>query len=70
MACRIGMSSNVPERESAWGHTATIIARGLTYDEATAREQRERANCGAHCQGADGGPRLPGRVYSVYRMDW
>lgn len=70
MSCRIGMSTNVPERERHWGHKARIIASGLTYDEATAREKSERSACGTHCQGDVGGPRKAERVYSVYRMDW
>lgn len=70
MGCRIGMSHDVPSRERAWGHQAVILANGLTYDEATEMEARERTACGHMCQGREGGPRLPGRIYSVYRMDW
>ena len=70
MACRIGMSTDVPAREREFGHRARILRTGLTYEEANALEQRERERCGSHCQGQAGGRYVPGRVWCVYRMDW
>ena len=72
MACRIGMSTDPKERIDHWKQkenctSGTVIASGLTYDEALAREQQE-ARAGG-CRHDDGGPRIAGRVWSVYRMD-
>ena len=70
MACRIGMSTDVPAREREFGHKARILHTGLTYEEANTLEHRERTVCGSHCQGRTGGRYVAGRVWSVYRMDW
>ena len=73
MACRIGMSSNPQERIDHWqrqcrgNFSSQILASGLTYEEAQAMEEREARRYG--CTQAPGGERVPGRVYSVYRVD-
>ena len=78
MACRIGMSSKPYTRISHWrsqcesrggSFSFYILANNLTYEEAQARENAERILCGTGCQGAPGGQRLPGRIYTVYRVD-
>ena len=78
MACRIGMATDVASRVSQLKAQGTVperatyrtLASGLTYDEANAREQESRQNCGRHCQGQAGGPYKAGKVWSVYRIDW
>ena len=72
MACRIGMSTNPQNRIDYWknreGHTRSrILARGLTYDGALAREKKEAADRG--CTVVGGGQPVSGRKYSVY-MVW
>ena len=72
MACRVGMSTNPAERIEHWKRvegcaSGTVIASGLTYDEAAARE-RQKALAGG-CRQSGGGPRVEGRVWSVYRME-
>ena len=71
MACRVGMSTDPDERIRYWkekeGHTySTILASGLTYDEALAREEKEAKDRG--CRQSGGGPRISGRVWSVYYL--
>ena len=71
MACRVGMSQTPLERIEHWkkteGHTdGKILASGLTYDQATAREKTEAQRLGCHYQG--GGERSPGAVWSVYHV--
>ena len=73
MTCRIGMSSTPQERINHWKNngysSGRILANGLTYDEAQRREEDEARKCGSSCIQEPGGPRLSGRVYSVYRVD-
>ena len=75
MTCRIGMSSEPQERIDYWRRQCSrkfshqILASGLTYEEAQAMEEREARKCGPACEHAPGGKRVPGRVYSVYRVD-
>jgi hypothetical protein len=47
----------------------TLVA-GLTYERANAEEAKRRDACGPRCQGQAGGGYVPGRVWSVYRVDW
>ena len=66
------MSTDPNERIEHWKReegctSGYVIASGLTYDEAAARE-REEAQAGG-CRQSGGGPRIAGRVWSVYRMD-
>ena len=78
MGCRIGMSTNVPDRvarlisEGLVPRHATYrtLQSGMSYNAATALEEKERNKCGAHCQGNPGGGYVPGYVWSVYRIDW
>ena len=63
------MSTNPQERIDYWkqkeGHTyGTVLASGLTYQEAQARENQEASNRG--CHHAPGGAYVSGRVWSVY----
>ena len=72
MACRVGMSTNPQERIDHWKReegctSGRVIASGLTYDEAAARERQEAARGG--CRQSGGGPRIEGRNWSVYRME-
>ena len=69
MACRVGMSATPAERIKDWkkaeGYTqGGILATGLTYDEALAREKAEATARG--CKQSGGGERKEGRVWSVY----
>ena len=69
MACRIGMSTNPQERIRRWknteGHThSKILASGLTYRQAQARETQEARSRG--CRHSGGGRFVAGRVWSVY----
>ena len=71
MACRVGMSTNPEERIQYWkrveGHThSAILATGLTYNEATVREQSEALNRG--CTHSGGGERVFGPNYSIYHV--
>ena len=72
MACRVGMSTNPDERIDYWKKQESctsgyVVQRGLTYDEAIELEKRLAAQNG--CRQSPGGLRVPGRVWSVYRMD-
>ena len=69
MACRVGMSTDPIERIEYWknleGHTiGYVIASGLTYDEAAAKEGYEASVRGCHA--APGGPRDESRDWAVY----
>lgn len=69
MACRVGMSTDPMERVKYWkakeGYTNhDVLARGLSYDQALAREAKEAQTRGCKYEG--GGPRKPGYVWSVY----
>lgn len=69
MACRVGSSTNPQERIQYWkrkeGHTSSdILASGLTYDQAQARESREAK--ARDCTASGGGERVPGNGWSVY----
>lgn len=71
MACRVGMSHDPQSRIDYWkaveGHTySSILASGLTYDGALAREKSEAQTRG--CKYGPGGERKAGRVYSVYYL--
>ncbi len=78
MPCRIGMATNVAtrvqqlknERKVPARATYRTLASNLTYREANAEEVRRRDACGPRCQGQAGGGHVPGRVWSVYRIDW
>ena len=78
MGCRIGMATNVADRVDELKKNGTVpedatyrtLASGLTYAEANAEEQDRREKCGSHCEGSPGGGYVPGRVWSVYRIDW
>ncbi len=78
MPCRIGMSTDVERRvgelkeggQVRENAVLKILHQDLTYDEANAREASERAACGPGCAGGLGGGYRPGRVWSVYRLDW
>ena len=73
MTCRIGMSNNPHGRINHWKNNGysrgRILANDLTYDEAQKREEEKAKICGSHCIQEPGGPRVSGRVYSVYRVD-
>lgn len=70
MACRVGMTTNPSERQAYWKakHPSmygwTILARGLSYEEANRREQAERGSCA----GEEGGRYVAGYVWSVYKF--
>ena len=71
MACRVGMSTNPKERIEYWkreeGHTdSSILASGLTYEQALEREKKEAEARG--CRSSGGGRPVPGRVWSVYHV--
>ena len=71
MACRIGMSTNPAERIQYWknqeGHTGSqILASGLTYAQAQARETDEARRRG--CRASGGGQYVAGNVWSVYHV--
>lgn len=71
MGCRVGMSTTPDERIEYWkqkeGHTGSrVLASDLTYDEAQQREDEEAA--ARDCESSKGGPRKPGRVWSVYHL--
>ena len=71
MACRVGMSTNPNGRIEYWkkienctdGH---VVESGLTYEEALNAEKRLADQYG--CRQSGGGPKIPGRVWSVYYM--
>ena len=69
MACRVGMSKIPEDRIAHWkrveGHdTGHVIVRGLTYDQAHAREQSEARQRG--CVAEPGGPRDATSDWAVY----
>lgn len=71
MSCRVEMSTNPEERIRHWknkeGHTrSAILAKGLNYDQAQARETREARKL--RCESSGGGERKPGNRYSVYHV--
>ncbi len=71
MACRVGMSTTPQARINYWkgkeGHPySEILASGLTYDQAQARERREAQARG--CRQGDGGPRNGLSNWSVYHV--
>ena len=71
MGCRVGMSKTPHARIAYWkekeGHTGSeILARGLTYDEATARERVEAKKRG--CVQSPGGERDTSSNWSVYHV--
>ena len=71
MSCRVGMSANPGERIKYWknreGHTRSkILASGLSYAQAQARERREAGRRG--CKSSGGGERKSGNRYSVYHV--
>ena len=74
MACRVGISTNPEERIAHWkrveGHTySTVLARGLTYDQAQTRETNEARKRGCHsAPGGDPGKDRNRYVWSVYHV--
>lgn len=71
MGCRVGMSRYPHTRIGHWvekeGHTGSeILASGLTYDEATAREKKEAEKRG--CVQSAGGQRDGKHDWSVYHV--
>ena len=69
MGCRIGMSTTPLSRIAYWkrmeGHTySKILARGLTFDQATRREKREAGKRG--CFHRSGGKDDGSSDWSVY----
>ena len=71
MACRVGMSKTPQQRIEYWkaqeGHMhGEILASGLSYDEATARETVEARQRG--CAQSPGGERDYSRNWSVYHV--
>ncbi len=78
MACRIGMATDVANRVRELKNAGAVperatyrtLASNLTYSEANAKEVSARNACGSHCAGAAGGGYVPGRRWSVYRLDW
>ena len=71
MACRVGMSTNPDERIKYWKETEKctdgyVVASELTYDEALTKEKELADLYG--CRQSGGGPRVSGRVWSVYYM--
>ena len=78
MGCRIGMATDVQDRiyqlknRNKIPHSARFrtVDSGMTYEEANKKEKDLRAKCGTHCEGQSGGMYKPGRIWSVYRVDW
>ena len=71
-SCRIGMSTQPSKRIKHWkrkeGHTKSrVLYSGLTYDEASTLERlsAKRLGCYHHL----GGPRISGKVWSVYIVE-
>lgn len=74
MMCRVGMTTDPKGRRKYWETqepTLTnwkIIHEGLTYDQAQALEIQL---AGQHeCEQDEGGPRVPGNVWSVYYFEF
>ena len=81
MGCRIGMATNVAARIQRLKNEGVVpdrakyrtVKRNLTYEEANQEEIARRKGCslmGKKCEGSPGGGYKPGRVWSVYRIDW
>ena len=78
MTCRIGMATDVSARVKQLKNEGTVpqtaayqtLASKLTFEEANNKEKTLRKACGPRCQGHPGGGPKPGRVWSVYRVDW
>jgi len=82
MPCRIGTTSRdikvrykelVDAGDVPRGAKLVLVKSGLTHSQANLHEASTIVDCkvdGHHCQGAPGGPKKPGPVYSVYRIDW
>ena len=74
MACRIGITTDLAEREAYWRRQHpglrnwTVYRRNLTQSDAQAEENRLRQQWG--CDGAPGGPSRLGPVWSVYGFDY
>ncbi len=71
MVCRVGMATDPQERIARWkkkeGHTySKILHSNLLYKEALELEEEVAARRG--CRQHAGGPRVPGRVWSVYYL--
>ena len=71
MSCRVGMSTTPGARIRYWkdkeGHTRSkILASGLTYSQALARE-KSAANARG-CRHSGGGQPVVGKVWSVYHV--
>ena len=71
MVCRVGMSTDPQSRINYWknkeGHThSKILAQGLTYNQAQARESSEANARG--CRHSGGGQHVSGSVWSVYHV--
>lgn len=69
MVCRVGMSTNPDARIKHWKEKegdkyGKTLAKGLTYRQALEVEKREARTRG--CRASGGGPKKPGRVWSVY----
>ena len=69
MACRVGMSTDPQTRIQYWKNEegylySQILASGLTYDQALAREKLEAE--ARNCKYQGGGAKVTGYVYSVY----
>lgn len=65
------MSTDPQRRIKEWkeeeGCTfGTVLKSGLTYDEASELEKKEAKN--RRCRQSGGGPRVSGRVWSVYYL--
>ena len=71
MSCRVGMSTTHGARIRYWkdkeGHTRSkILAIGLTYSQALAREKSAAKTRG--CRQSGGGQPVTGKVWSVYHV--
>ena len=71
MSCRVGMSTTPGARIRYWkdkeGHTRSkILAIGLTYSQALAREKSAAKVRG--CRQSGGGQPVTGKVRSVYHV--
>lgn len=71
MPCRVGITTDLSERESYWRgqypqtfRNWEVLQTGLTKDEADAAEQRYARQLG--CEANPGGRNVPGRVWNVY----
>lgn len=74
MACYVGMTKDPDRRkrehEAAYEGFSNwrILASGLTYQEALAKEDNAAKTYG--CYAEPGGPVSAGRVYSVYKFNY